>query len=106
MNKPPAIDLKDYRQPMVTSLGIIIGFLLGFLGQWVTEESFALKTASDVLTFLGSVLGVILLLIALFRMLTPQESTDAAVMAYRNTLKLYAFGVILPLASMLISAFI
>jgi hypothetical protein len=106
MNKPPVIDLKDYRQPVVTSLGIIIGFLLGFLGQWVTEESFALKTASDTLTFLGSVLGVILLLIALFRMLAPRESTDAAVMAYRNTLKLYAVGVILPLASMLISAFI
>lgn len=39
----PTFELKDYRQPVVTSLGVILGFLLGFLGQWVTEDGFALK---------------------------------------------------------------
>jgi len=37
----PAFELKDYRQPVVTSLGVILGFLIGFLGQWVTEDNFA-----------------------------------------------------------------
>ena len=29
----PAFEMKDYRQPVVTSLGVILGFLVGFLGQ-------------------------------------------------------------------------
>lgn len=106
MKPSPEFDLKDYRQPTVTSLGIIIGFLLGFLGQWVTEESFALKGISDVLTFLGSIIGVVLLLIALFRMLSPRENSQEALAAYRMTLKLYAIGVVIPITSMLVAAFL
>jgi hypothetical protein len=106
MKQTPEIDLKDYRQPTVTSLGIIIGFLLGFLGQWVTEETFALKGISDVLTFLGSITGVVLLLMALFRMLTPRENSPEALAAYRGILKLYAAGVVIPITCMLIAAFL
>lgn len=106
MSQLPSIDLKDYRQPTVTSLGIIIGFLLGFLGQWVTEETFALKGLGDVLTFVGSILGVVLLLVALFRMLAPRENSHEALEAYRSILKLYAAGVVIPLGAMLVSAFL
>ena len=106
MSKLTTIDFKDYRQPVVTSLGIILGFLFGFLGQWVTEETFSLKGAGDVLTFLGSIAGTFLLLIALFRMLSPREPSEAALAAYRNILWLYATGVAIPLASILVSAFL
>lgn len=31
-------DIAPLRQPMVTSLGIIMGFLLSFLANWATED--------------------------------------------------------------------
>lgn len=106
MSASSHFDLKDYRQPTVTSLGIIIGFLLGFLGQWVTEDSFALRNASDVLVFVGSVGGLALLMTALFRMLEPRENSEEAVQAYRGILRLYLAGVLLTLVAMLVSAFV
>jgi hypothetical protein len=106
MSKPSEFELKDFRQPVVTSLGIVLGFLLGFLGQWVTEETFALKSAGDHLVFLGTVLGALLLFVALFRMLSPLDDAKLALATYRFTLKLYVAGVAIPLVCMLVSAFI
>lgn len=106
MRTPTPFELNDYRQPVVTSLGIILGFLLGFLGQWVTEDSFALKGAGDIVILLGSVVGAFLLFLALFRMLSPNTDADQALAAYRIILKLYLAGAVIPLVSMLISAFI
>ncbi len=31
-------DISPLRQPMVTSLGIIMGFILNFLASWATED--------------------------------------------------------------------
>lgn len=106
MNAPKTFEIKDYRQPVVTSLGIILGFLLGFLGQWVTEPDFVLKGAGDVLTFVGTLLGAILLFMALFRMLSPDVGADDALPMYRGVLRLYLMGVVIPMGSLLLSAFI
>ncbi len=106
MSRPTTIDLKDFRQPVVTSLGIILGFLLGFLGQWVTEESFALKGLGDMLTFIGSIVGALLLFTALFRMLSPSVLPEHALGMYHSVLRLYLAGVIVPLSCILISAFL
>ncbi|MFZ1326881.1 MAG: hypothetical protein WAT67_12830 [Candidatus Contendobacter sp.] len=106
MNKPTIIDLKDYRQPMITSLGIIVGFLLGFLGQWVTEATFSLASAGDMVTFFGCIAGIALLLVALFRMLSPREPSEDSVLAYRSILRVYGIGVAIPLVCILVSAFI
>lgn len=100
------IDLKDYRQPLVTSVGVILGFLLGFLGQWVTEDTFELRNAADVVTFIGCVGGAMLLMLALFRMLTPPRSADRAGRYYRTTLTVYVGGVVIPFAAILLAAFI
>lgn len=100
------IDLKDYRQPMVTSIGVMLGFLVGFLGQWITEDSFVLRNASDWVTFLGCFMGVLLLLISLFRMLTPMVSSARAMRFYKTTLWLYTSGVLFAFGSLLVSAFI
>ncbi len=100
----PQIDLKDYRQPLVTSLGVILGFLLGFLGQWVTEDTFALTSVSDFVTLFGSTIGAVLLLVTLFRMLSPNGPPDRAFAFYRLTLRLYVAGVVVPLLSILFAA--
>lgn len=100
------IDLKDYRQPMVTSLGVMLGFLIGFLGQWTTEDTFSLNTPSEQIVFIGSFIGILCLLIALFRMLSPITQNTQALHHYTLTLKIYITGIIIALSAMLTSAFI
>jgi hypothetical protein len=99
------MELKDYRQPMVTSIGVILGFLIGFLGQWVTEPAFHLSTASDHIVFAGSLMGVMLLLLALYRMLSPVLPKDVPTY-YARTLQFFMGGILVALSSMLISAFV
>ena len=106
MNNDAPISFKDYRSPLVAALGIIVGFLLGFLGQWVTEETFALKGAGDVLTFIGSIAGIVLLIVALYRILLPRDPSKETAGAYLRILRLGVLGVALPLACILASAFL
>jgi hypothetical protein len=90
-----AFEIKDYRQPLVTSLGVILGFMLGFLGQWVIEPNFALKDTSDHITFWGSVVSAGLMLMALFRMLQPLVDPAQGLVHYQRTLRLYMPAVVL-----------
>lgn len=99
MTPPPGFDIKDYRQPVVTSLGVILGFLLGYTGQWVTEPGFALRTVSEQVHFWGILGAAVLMLVALYRMLVPVRDPAQAYRYYRHTLHLYmgavgvAFGI-------------
>lgn len=102
----PAFELKDYRQPVVTSLGVILGFLIGFLGQWVTEDNFALRSLSDGVVLLACCIGAMLLFSALFRMLQPNVASEEALAHYRVTLKLYMAGLSAAFGGILMSAFI
>jgi hypothetical protein len=99
------MEIKDYRQPMVTSLGVILGFLIGFLGQWVTEPDFKLSSAADFLVFLGSLVSVVMLLVSLYRMLSSVTPNDVK-SYYQRTLKLYMTGIVIAFSSILLSAFI
>ncbi|QDL56535.1 hypothetical protein [Rhodoferax aquaticus] len=103
---PQAFELKDYRQPVVTSLGVILGFIVGFLGQWVTEPDFALRTWSDWVVFVGCFVGSLLLFAALFRMLQPSVPQEDALAHYRVTLKMYMVGLGAAFGGILVSAFI
>ncbi|MBL8388574.1 MAG: hypothetical protein JNK17_10190 [Hydrogenophaga sp.] len=102
----PTFELKDFRQPVVTSLGVILGFLVGFLGQWVTEDNFALRSVSDGLVLVGCSVGALLLFAALFRMLNPAVPSESALPYYRATLKVYMAGLAVAFGSILVSAFI
>ena len=99
------MEMKDYRQPLATSIGVFMGFLIGFLGQWVTESNFALTSTADYVVFVGSLLGVVLLLVALYRTLSPNLPTDLLTY-YQRTLHLYMSGIVVAFVSLLVSAFI
>ncbi|ARV18639.1 hypothetical protein AEP_01695 [Curvibacter sp. AEP1-3] len=99
------MEIKDYRQPMVTSIGVMLGFLVGFLGQWVTEPAFKLTTLADKLVFTGSLMGVVMLLIAMYRMLSPVPPEDV-MPYYQLTLRLYMGGIVIAFSSLLVSTFI
>ena len=105
MNEPPPFEIKDYRQPLVTSLGVILGFLIGFLAQWVADESFALTSASDWLIFAGCIAGAAILLRVVFRMLMPPDGSEPVVF-YRQTLRLYVIGIATAFLSLIIAAFL
>ncbi|MCA0177586.1 MAG: hypothetical protein LCH73_15085 [Proteobacteria bacterium] len=101
----PPFDIKDYRQPLVTSLGVVLGFLVGFLGQWIAEPTFNIHDASDAVLFVGCLGGVALLVTALWRMLSP-DAALRTLPGYRRTLTVYMAGVVLPFVSLLVAAFI
>lgn len=99
------MEIKDYRQPMVTSIGVILGFLMGFLGQWVTEPTFELVSSADYMVFAGSLLGVVLLLAAMYRILSPVLPAEVT-SYYQRTLQLYMSGIVVAFSSIVVSAFI
>ena len=106
MTNPTPFEIKDYRQPVVTSIGVILGFLMGFLINWVTDEHFSIRTQSDQVALVACMIGPILLLIALFRMLNPISTQINALLYYQNTLRFYFLGITLPLFLLVVSAFI
>jgi hypothetical protein len=106
MTPPPGFDIKDFRQPVVTSLGVIVGFLLGYLGQWVTETDFVLRNLSDHVHFWGIVAAAGLLLVALYRMLLPLLDPAQAYRYYRHTLRLYMGAVGLAIGVIGLSPFL
>jgi hypothetical protein len=90
-------DITPYRQPMVTSLGIMMGFLLNFMANWAIddEESAEALTAAD-WTVVATLLGALsLMCIVLYRILDIRAEPDAAAHGYVNTFRIYIASVIL-----------
>lgn len=90
-------DIAPLRQPMVTSLGIIMGFLLGFLANWATEDEDGetLMTLADhavAFTLLGA---IAMMCLVLFRLLDIRQSEDVIAGRYQTTFYLYCSSIIL-----------
>ncbi|QJQ33490.1 hypothetical protein GV829_01105 [Sphingomonas lacunae] len=85
------------RQPMVTSLGIILGFILNFLANWATEDEAGetVMTAADHAVALTLLAAIGIMCLVLFRLLDmgPPEERDNA--RYAVTFKLYCTGIVL-----------
>jgi hypothetical protein len=84
-------DIKDYRQPMVTSLGIIMGFLLNFLASWAVEDDVdsAIQTAADWSIVLTLLLAILLMLLVLYRLLNNRIDPADAARHYQTTFRVY-----------------
>lgn len=91
-------ELKDYRQPLVTSLGIILGFLLSYLGGWAAASTSAgaglLEDRADVAIFCTIVAAVAIFICVLYRMLNPMLPAGDPLKYYRLTLRLFILGII------------
>lgn len=97
-------DIKDYRQPLVTSLGIILGFLLSYLAGWANASDGALLSdGADIATFVTLAVAVTLLVIVLWRMLTPSIPPDDALRHYRLTVRMYLAGIIIAFSGFFIA---
>ena len=84
--------LFNYRQPMVTAAGIILGFVLNFATGLVRREY-----KSDLLVILiliFTLIGIVCLIISLFRILNYNYDRENPTKYYDKTLKYLISGVI------------
>ena len=87
-------NIKEFRQPMVTAIGIILGFVMGFSADWATEPV-DVSTTADYFVGLGLMMGVFLLILALFRMLNANYPKATARAYYQRTLYIFILGLLL-----------
>jgi hypothetical protein len=59
-------NIQNYRQPMVTSIGIMLGFVLGFTGNWATAAVNE-TVLSDYFIITGLLISIVLLITAMYR---------------------------------------
>lgn len=97
-------NIQNYRQPMVTATGVILGFVLGFTGNWAKEP--ATETdISDYFISIGLLMSIIMLIITLYRILNNNFPQDKSAQYYRKTLKFFITGVSMAFFGILISIF-
>lgn len=89
-------DITPLRQPMVTSLGIILGFLLNFLANWATEDDGqpALVAASDYAVAITLFVAIAMMCLVLFRLLDNRVTEQEAAVRYDTTFRLYCGSII------------
>lgn len=97
-------NIQNYRQPMVTAIGIILGFVLGFTGKWATEPTTATQT-SDYLISTGLLTSIILLIISLYRILNNNYPKNKTAKYYNRTLKLFITGISFAFVGIIISIY-
>lgn len=97
-------NIQNYRQPMVTAIGIILGFVLGFTGKWATE-TVTETHISDYFVSIGLFSSIILLITALFRILNNNYPKENTAKYYRRTLFIFISGVSLSFVGIIFSIF-
>ncbi len=97
-NQNPA---EKFIGPMMTAIGIILGFLLAFTATWVSALP---NTAdwSDAIIGVGLFTSIIFHIIAMYRVLNNEAKEDENGY-YRKTLRIFIFGLSITLFSLVIS---
>ena len=83
----------NYRQPMVTASGIILGFVLNFATELVKRDS--ASNLISILIILFVLLGIIFLIVTLFRILNHHYDRENPAKYYSKTLRYFMVGVII-----------
>ncbi|MGL4767727.1 MAG: hypothetical protein ACRCV6_06575 [Formosimonas sp.] len=101
-------DIHSFRQPMVTSLGIILGFLLNFLAGWATTDDgeSALQTKADWIVATTLLMTLLLMIYVLFRILDNRYRQQDAGVYYQTTFRLYIVSILMALVGLAASLFI
>lgn len=92
--------IQYYRQPIVTTTGILLGFVLNFASGWL-QSAFSIHWLKDLVIAVTLMGCVTLLIIVLFRVLNmnyPRER-HAEEMYYKRTLRMFLIGISLPFIS-------
>ena len=97
-------EIAPYRQPMITSLGIVLGFMLAFLANWAAQadDMPAVTTASDWLILVTLGTGIVLFTVVLYRLLDNVVHANPG-LRYRATLRLYMPGLVISIAGLIVA---
>lgn len=101
-------DIAPLRQPMVTSLGIIMGFLLNFLAGWATEDEVGntLMTSADYAVAVSLLVAIAMMCLVLFRLLDIRQPAHVIARRYDATFTLYRIAIIMAFSGVGLSLFI
>lgn len=93
-------DITPYRQPMVTSLGIIMGFLLNFLAGWAVRDdpSANIDAKPDWIVVATLLPSLAMMLFVLYRILDIRHASEDLERIYVSTLRLYMTAIVLAFA--------
>ncbi|MGI5130267.1 hypothetical protein ACQEVB_25930 [Pseudonocardia sp. CA-107938] len=100
--------VKDTRQPVVTSLGIILGFLLNFLAQWAVRDDgeAVVRDATDWVIVITMSVAITLMIVVLFRTLSAAYEVADSVRRYRLSFRMYVVAISLVFLGMGVSLFV
>ncbi|MEN9434791.1 MAG: hypothetical protein RLZZ422_2380 [Pseudomonadota bacterium] len=101
-------DIRDFRQPMVTSVGIILGFLMNFLAQWAIadDDNPAIQTLADGVVASTLLVGIGLMIFVLFKLLTNKYDTAQAGVYYQGIFRWYMAAIIVSFLGLASALFI
>lgn len=101
-------DIKDFRQPMVTSVGIILGFLMNFLAQWAIadDDQPAIQTLADGVVAGTLLVGIALMIFVLFKLLTNKYDTTQSGLYYQGIFRWYMVAIIVSFTGLASALFI
>jgi hypothetical protein len=97
-------NIQNYRSSLVTAIGIILGFVLGFTANWATQPVTETDWA-DYIIGLGLLISVVLQIIALYRILNNNYPKEKAGKYYQVTLRYFIIGLCCSFAGIVISIF-
>lgn len=101
-------DIAPLRQPMVTSLGIIMGFILNFLASWATEDEgrATVFTNADRAVAFTLLLAIALMCVVLFRLLDIRQPDHVQEERYIQTFRLYVAAIVIAVSGVGLALFI
>jgi ABC-type antimicrobial peptide transport system permease subunit len=97
-------NIQSYRSSLVTAIGIILGFVLGFSATWATQPATE-SDWSDYLIGIGLFISIVLQIIALYRILDNEYPKESAGIYYKKTLKIFILGLIMAFLGIILSIF-
>lgn len=108
MTEPRIKDLSAYRQPMVTSLGIIMGFLLNFLASWATREGpeGEVQGSADWIVVATLLPALMMMVFVLYLLMDFRHKPENLERVYMMTLRLYMTAIILAFCGVGVALFV
>lgn len=102
-----AADVAGFRQPIVTSIGILLGFQLAFLANWAlaSDISPAVNGFADTMLALAFLVSIALFTLVLFRVLDNRIQNYPGD-HYRTTLRIYLAALILAFSGLAVALFV
>jgi hypothetical protein len=86
--------IQAYRQPFITSTGIILGFALNATASWA-PRAFESIRVSEIFMAIGTTIFIPLFIIVLYRTLNMNYPREKAETYYRTTLAIFLFALLI-----------